>query len=81
MRLENSEFAMDHRNENHYLRAPSAAAYLGLSPSTLAKMRLRGDGPVYRKCGRRIVVYAVSDLDSFLAQRRRRSTSDEGGET
>ena len=38
------------------LRAPAAADYLGLSSSTLAKMRLRGDGPPYAKAGPRIVV-------------------------
>ena len=61
------------------LRAPAAADYLGLSDSTLAKMRLRGDGPTYSKAGPRIVVYDVADLDAWLASRRRRSTSEEGG--
>lgn len=60
------------------LRAPAAAEYVGLSASTLAKMRLRGDGPVYAKAGPRVVVYNVADLDHWLASRRRRSTSDEG---
>ncbi len=63
-----------------YLRAPAAAEYLGLSPSTLAKMRLRGDGPVYSKVGPRVVVYDVADLEAYLAARRRHSTSDTGSE-
>ena len=58
------------------LRAPDAAAYVGLSPSTLAKMRLRGDGPVYSKAGPRIVIYDKLDLDSWLTAQRRRSTSE-----
>ena len=58
------------------LRAPQAAAYVGLSPSTLAKMRLRGDGPIYSKAGPRIVVYDKMDLDAWLASQRRRSTSE-----
>ena len=58
------------------MRAPDAAAYLGLAPSTLAKMRVRGDGPVYSKAGPRIVVYAVEDLDGYLSARRRNSTSE-----
>lgn len=62
----------------HLLRAPDAAAYLGLSGSTLAKMRLRGDGPVYAKAGHRIVVYDRADLDEWLAGRKRRSTSEPG---
>ena len=59
-----------------YLRAPAAAEYLGLSTSTLAKMRLRGDGPAYSKAGPRIVVYDLADLEEFLATRRRFSTSE-----
>ena len=60
----------------HNLRAPEAASYLGFSASTLAKMRLRGDGPPYSKAGPRIVVYDVHDLDNWLAARRRLSTSE-----
>lgn len=65
-------------HEGRMMRAPMAAAYLGLSPSTLAKMRVRGDGPVYSKAGPRIVVYNIVDLDVYLAGRRRTSTSDPG---
>ena len=45
------------------MRAPQAAAYLGLATSTLAKMRLRGDGPQFIKAGPRVVVYDLHDLD------------------
>jgi predicted DNA-binding transcriptional regulator AlpA len=62
------------------LRAPEAAGYLGLSTSTLAKMRLRGDGPPYLKAGRRAVIYDVQDLEAWLGTRRRRSTSDPGAD-
>ena len=58
------------------LRAGAAAEYLGLSGSTLSKMRLRGDGPPYSKAGPRIVVYDLGDLDVWLADRKRRSTSE-----
>lgn len=64
-------------SRNH-LRSVAAAAYVGLSVSTLAKMRLRGDGPRYAKSGRRIVVYDVADLDAWLAGRKRHSTSEVG---
>lgn len=57
------------------LRAPEAAAFVGLSSSTLAKMRLRGDGPLYSKAGPRIVIYARSDLEEWLERQKRRSTS------
>jgi predicted DNA-binding transcriptional regulator AlpA len=63
----------------HLLRAPEAADYLRLSPSTLAKMRLRGDGPVYTKLGLRLVGYEQQHLDDWLARQRRRSTSDVAG--
>ena len=60
------------------LRAPEAAALLGLSPSTLAKMRIRGEGPPFLKVGRRALVYDPADLEEWLATRRRTSTSDDG---
>lgn len=60
------------------LRASEAARYVGLAESTLAKMRIRGDGPCYSKAGARIVVYDRRDLDQWLQGRLRRSTSDAG---
>lgn len=57
------------------LRAPEAAHYVRLSTSTLAKMRLRGDGPRYIKAGLRIIVYHEDDLNLWLRDRIRRSTS------
>jgi len=65
-----------HPNEHRKYRAPEAASYLGLSASTLAKMRLRGDGPLYSKAGPRIVVYDIRDLDDWLDARKRKSTSE-----
>jgi predicted DNA-binding transcriptional regulator AlpA len=58
------------------LRPRDAAAYLGLSASTLAKMRLRGDGPLYAKLGSRVVAYDTSDLDRWVNERKLRSTSE-----
>ena len=52
-----------------------AARYVGLSESTLAKLRLNGNGPVYCKLGRR-VVYRPADLDQWLESRTARDTSD-----
>lgn len=62
------------------LRAPEAAKFLGLSTSTLAKMRMRGghDSPPFVRIGSRVVGYRLSDLESWLSSRRRRSTSDPG---
>ena len=58
-------------------RSPRAAEYLGVAESTLAKWRMRGDPPTYRKLGR-VVVYDQADLDSYLESCRRQSTSDPG---
>ena len=57
------------------LDTPMAAEYLGLSPATLETMRSRGGGPRFSKLGRR-VVYRREELDRWLEERSRRSTSD-----
>lgn len=54
-----------------------AAVYTGLSTSTLNKLRVFGGGPTFLKLGRR-VAYDISDLDAWLATKRRVSTSDDG---
>jgi predicted DNA-binding transcriptional regulator AlpA len=59
------------------LNASQVAEKLGLSTSTLAKMRLSGDGPPYAKLGRR-VVYRPDDIDAWIASNRFRSTSEYG---
>jgi Helix-turn-helix domain len=56
------------------LRSEAAARYVGLAPSTLAKMRVRGDGPPYSKAGARVVVYDIRDLEAWLRSTRRKST-------
>ena len=55
--------------------AKAAAKLVGLSASTLAKLRLNGNGPVYCKLGRR-VVYRPADLEQWLQSRTTRDTSD-----
>ena len=57
------------------LTAKDAASYLGIAVHTLAKWRLSGDSPAYHKFGRH-VLYDRSDLDAWIAARKRRSTSD-----
>lgn len=60
------------------LRPPAAASYTGLSESTLAKRRLRGEAPAFVKLGTRLVGYRRSVLDDWLEQQTRISTSDTG---
>jgi hypothetical protein len=56
------------------LRSEAAARYVGLATSTLAKMRVRGDGPPFSKAGKRVVVYDIRDLEAWLHSTRRTST-------
>ena len=58
-----------------YLDTAQAARYLGLSPSTLARMRVTGEGPRYSKAGRR-VIYDIRDLDDWVERRKRRFTGE-----
>jgi predicted DNA-binding transcriptional regulator AlpA len=57
------------------LTASAAAKFVGLSESTLAKLRLNGNGPLYCKLGRR-VVYRPADLELWLQSRTTRHTCD-----
>lgn len=46
------------------IRVKAAAEYLGLSKSTLDKLRHFGGGPKYFKLGR-AVIYSTDDLDAW----------------
>ena len=48
------------------LRAAEAAAYTGLSESTLAKRRLYGKPPAFLSLGGRAIGYAIDELDRWL---------------
>lgn len=61
-----------------YLRPKAAANYLGLATSTLAKMRLRGDGPAFMKAGPRAVLYHIDSLNDWLNARVYQNTSQYG---
>lgn len=64
-------------HEHRKVSAPEAAQYLGISASTLSKLRVFGGGPKFHKLGRR-VVYDIRDLDGWFEARQRSSTSDTG---
>jgi predicted DNA-binding transcriptional regulator AlpA len=51
-----------------FLDNEQAAHYLKLSPRTLDRQRVTGDGPRFRKFGRR-VVYAIEDLEAWADER------------
>lgn len=52
----------------------AAAAYLGMSRSWISKTRLTGKGPKFIKVGG-AVRYRYEDLDAYLEQQERISTS------
>jgi predicted DNA-binding transcriptional regulator AlpA len=58
------------------LPTPTAAARLGLSPSTLEKMRVRGDGPKFIRLTPKKVAYSVAALEEWLRQREFRSVKE-----
>ena len=53
------------------LTTAEAAARLHIGKHTLEVWRMRGEGPVYRKVGGRLVRYAEADLDGFLTDAER----------
>ena len=58
-----------------YLNTRQAAKLIGLSPSTLNRMRVTGEGPLYAKAGRR-VLYDRADLVAWVNDRKRRFTAE-----
>lgn len=67
--------SIPHANWPEWMAPDKAAAYIDGSVSTLAKLRLRGGGPVFCRIGHAIR-YRRSDLDEWLLLSSRRSTSD-----
>ena len=59
------------------LTTRQTAAQVGLSPRTLERFRVTGQGPRFLKLGRR-VRYAREDIEYWLKGCVRRSTSDDG---
>jgi hypothetical protein len=66
-------------SETIYLRPGDAAKRLGLSPNTLVKMRMRGDGPPFIRLTPRRIVYAPDALEDFVRERRYRRTAEYAG--
>jgi hypothetical protein len=53
-----------------------AAAYTGLAPAYLEKLRCVGGGARFIRYGRRAVRYLKADLDGWMAERAVFSTSE-----
>jgi len=67
--------AADRIGTARFLNNAEAAAFLRLSPRTLEKRRMLGDGPRFRKIGRR-VIYALDDLINWANARSFEATFD-----
>jgi predicted DNA-binding transcriptional regulator AlpA len=63
------------RQDEVLLTPKEAAKFLKLSESFLAKARMRGDGPRYRKLSR-AVRYSMSDLSAWLKACAKTSTAE-----
>ena len=64
-------------DERTLLNTEQTAQRLGLSPRTLERYRVTGEGPEYLKMGH-AVRYTASALKRWLKGCKRRSTSDDG---
>lgn len=63
--------------EQRLLGVREAARWLGLSKSTLDKMRCAGSGPRFVRVTKRAIRYDPADLVAFAVERRRCSTLKE----
>ena len=55
------------------------AKELGLSKRSLERYRLHGNGPRYVRVGSRLIRYREEDVEAWINQSLRTSTSDVGG--
>ena len=58
------------------MKTREAAAYLGVSESTLEKLRLNGGGPRFLRIAGRSVRYRQADLGAWAEARACQSTSE-----
>lgn len=74
MRAESRE-PEDRAERTPLLRAPEAAAFLGISVQTLARWRGTGQGPQYIRLSARAVAYKQSALEAWCMARSFQSTT------
>jgi hypothetical protein len=62
--------------ENKYLSPEDVCKMIpGMTTGLLSQMRFRGDGPSYIKASPRKIVYAVSEIERYLASKQQSVTS------
>ena len=64
--------------DEHLMNEDVAADFMGSSARTLQRWRGTGEGPPYRRLGKRKVMYSRAELLAWLNSRRHTSTSAEG---
>ena len=64
-------------SNEHLMREQDAASFLGYSPRSLQRFRVEGSGPIYRRLGKRRVMYCRADLLAWTDSRQFTSTSAE----
>ena len=57
------------------MRPAEAAAFLGLAPRTVDKMRQQGGGPRYVVISSRCIRYRRCDVEDWIAERTRSNTA------
>lgn len=60
------------------LKQDQVAEMLGVSPRTLERWRLTGQGPRFVKVGGTVVRYRLDAVEAFIARDERSSTSETG---
>lgn len=63
---------------NQLLTPAAAGAQLGLTAAALARLRYTGGGPAFIKLTAKAVRYQQSDLDAWIAGKKRANTRDRG---
>ena len=57
--------------KQEFLTPKQVCAWLALSPSTLADLRTRGEGPAFTRLSARSIRYARQDLTDWVERGRR----------
>jgi predicted DNA-binding transcriptional regulator AlpA len=69
---------MTNAGPSYLLTEAQAADFLGYTPRALQAWRVSGKGPAFVKISNRSVRYRRADLENWVDERVRRSTSDPG---
>ena len=74
-RLTDEIFCWDQMSKEALVSPKQVSERLLLSQSKLAKLRCSGTGPRFVKLGRRTVAYRIADVEAYIHQNLRNSTS------